>query len=248
VSSNAKQVADILARELPKSGLTGGAAPEPAKDEPLMKPGEDAMDALSKLSPQLAAELNKGYKVPDLIRLIRTKHPEAGELIKLLIMLQIADQRLMQEIDKADGIAVLAEILQRENEDMRLNAVRLLGGMATDAAIRNRIAETDVVQRTVKYLLAATSDEAILTLLMAIRNFAANSRAAHEICDVPGVYRRLGEFLNAKRFNEAVNENAAGLVANLARDSTLYFYLLCFFNRMFSERGLSVLILQLTTN
>lgn len=217
MSANQSGFQDILSQR-------SGDAPKPdaPTDEPLLGKGEDAMDAIQKLSPALASELNKGYGIPDLMRLIRTKHPETPELLKMLILLQLADPRLRFDIEKADGLNVLADILRYEGETDRLNAIRILGGMAVDPALRGRIAGTDIVQRSMKQLMEATSTEAILSLLMAIRNFAGHARAAQEICETPQVFRRLSEFLNPKRFNEAVNENCAGLVANLARESSFF--------------------------
>lgn len=198
------------------------AGPQAAHSQgTLLQVGGDAMEAITKLSPELARELNKGYKIPDLVRLVRTKHPEANDIIKIMIMFMIADKRTIGEIAAADGINVMSEVIQTagDNEDMRLNAVRLLGGMATDEKVRAKIAETDTVQRVAKHLLNAVSDEAILTLLMALRNFAGASRAAQEINEIPSMHRRISELLS-KRFNEAINENAAGLVTNLSRERT----------------------------
>jgi hypothetical protein len=62
-------------------------------------------DIVNNLPQELQAEFDKGYNIPDFIRLIRTQHPETTQLIQLLILLCSSDRSLIKEVEKADGIA-----------------------------------------------------------------------------------------------------------------------------------------------
>jgi hypothetical protein len=61
-------------------------------------------DIVANLPQELQAEFEKGYNIPDFIRLIKTSHPETTQLIQLLILLISSDRALIKEIDKAEGV------------------------------------------------------------------------------------------------------------------------------------------------
>lgn len=49
-------------------------------------------------------EMDKGYKIPDLMQMVKTKHPESAEILGILVILCGTDEKMLQEVFDCDGI------------------------------------------------------------------------------------------------------------------------------------------------